>query len=342
MVDLSSSKRLPARRAYYITKQTSVPPAEPGTPHPLWSKFLDDATQGDRELQRFLQQIAGYCLTGDTREHALFFVYGVGGNGKSVFLNTLTAILGDYARTSAMETFTASQGDRHPAEIAMLAGARMVSASETEEGRAWAESRIKQLTGGDPITARFMRQDFFTFTPQFKLVIVGNHKPVLRNVDEAARRRFNIIPFVHQPAEPDRQLEAKLQAEHPAILAWAIDGALDWREHGLLRPAVVRDATAEYLTEQDNVRTWVSECCDVGGRNISDTSANLFKSWSAFAIANGEKPGTSRWFTQALQRLGYQSVKDTPGHRNKRGFLNIVVKPVDMSGQWQNRHEADG
>lgn len=138
-----------------------------------------------------MQRIAGYCLTGDVKEHALFFVYGPGGNGKSVFLNVLTGILYNYAKIAAIVTFQASHSDRHPTDLAMLAGARLVTASTTEEGRAWAESRTKQLTGGDPIAARFMRQDFFEFRPQFHLFIIGNHKPAL----------------------PDRDLETKLKAE---------------------------------------------------------------------------------------------------------------------------------
>ncbi len=191
-----------------ITKSTSVAPA--GTADcPRWLRFLEETTGNDKELIRFLQQWCGYSLTGLTREHALVFVYGPGGNGK---------ILRHYAATAAMDTFTASHADKHPTDLAMLRGARLVTASETEEGRAWAESRIKQMTGGDRISARFMRQDFFEFVPQFKLTIIGNHKPVLHNVDEAARRRFNIVPFVLQPAEPDRQLEQRLTAEAPAIL----------------------------------------------------------------------------------------------------------------------------
>ena len=137
-----------------------------------------------------------------------------------------------------METFTASQsGDRHPTDLAMLNGARMVCASETEEGRAWAEVRIKQMTGNDVIAARFMRQDFFEYRPQFKLTIIGNHKPSLRNVDDAVRRRFNIVPFEFKPNPVDPHLEDKLRAEWPGILRWMIEGCLDWQRNGLLRPA---------------------------------------------------------------------------------------------------------
>src|SRR3954470_14800580 len=213
-VDLRTGELRAHGREDRITKQSAVTPAPVlHDDHPLWTKFLNEATKGDQELQRFLKQMAGYCLTGDLREHALFFIYGPGGNGKGVFLNTIVKVLGDYATTAAMDTFTASHGDKHPTDLAKLRGARMVTSSETEEGRAWAESRIKQMTGGDRISARFMRQDFFEFLPQFKLMIIGNHKPVLRNVDDAARRRFNIIPFNRKPANPDADLMQKLMAE---------------------------------------------------------------------------------------------------------------------------------
>jgi len=190
-------------------------------------------------------------LTGDTREHALVFVFGPGGNGKSVAVNVQVGIMGDYATTAAMDVFIASAGDRHPADLAMLRGSRLVTASETEEGRQWAESRIKQLTGGDRITARFMRQDFFTFLPSFKLQIIGNHKPGLRNIDDAARRRFNLVPFVQTPAVPDRQLEEKLKAEWPGILRWMVDGCLAWQRDGLVRPASITTATEAYFADQD-------------------------------------------------------------------------------------------
>jgi putative DNA primase/helicase len=327
----------------FITKKTAVVPADPlrGDGCPLWLDFLNQATQGDQDLIRFMQQIAGYALTGDIREHALFFIYGPGGNGKGVFVNTITKVLGDYATTAAMDTFTASQSDRHPTDLAKLKGARLVTASETEEGRAWAESRIKALTGGDRISARFMRQDFFEFDPAFKLLIVGNHKPVLRNVDEAARRRFNMIPFIHKPERPDKQLEEKLKPEWPGILRWMIDGCLDWQQHGLIRPAVVKEATAEYFSEQDSVHQWIEECCETGGRDISDTTANLFASWTAWATANGEKSGTTKWFNQVLQRQGFEPVRETPNHRGKRGFLRVSVKPKDTSDQWWHRPEDD-
>ena len=208
-VDLKTGNAYPPKQKDHITRITRVAPAHEAN-CPTWRSFLDSVTNEDEELQRFLKQIAGYCLTGDVSEHALFFIYGPGGNGKSVFLNTLTSLLGDYATTAAMSTFTATTYDQHPTELAMLQGARLVSASETEEGKGWAENRIKLITGGDMITARYMRQDFFEYLPQFKLLIVGNHEPVLKNVDDAIRRRLNIIPFLHKPGNPDVKLEKNL------------------------------------------------------------------------------------------------------------------------------------
>ena len=234
--------------ADYITKISGTAP-DPSRPIPHWLAFLERVTAADAELIAFLQRIAGYCLTGSTSEHALFFLYGTGSNGKSTFLNAITGVIGGYCRTAPIETFTASPSDRHPTDLAGLRGARLVTAVETEEGRRWAESKIKALTGGDKIAARFMRQDFFEYTPQFKLLIAGNHKPGLRSVDEAIRRRLHLIPFtITIPAEErDLGLPDKLKAEAPGILNWMIDGCLQWQQIGLAPPKVVTDATAAYL-----------------------------------------------------------------------------------------------
>ena len=325
-VDLRTGNVFPANRHDFITKIATVFPASQGeASHPLWSRFIEESTDGNEELQRYLQQMAGYSLTGDTREHALFFVYGPGGNGKSVFLNTLVNILGDYACTSAMDTFTASGTDRHPTDLAMLKGARLVSVSETEEGRAWAESRIKQLTGGDKISARFMRQDFFEYLPQFKLLIVGNHKPVLRNVDDAARRRFNIIPFIHKPATPDRQLEQKLRAEYPAILRWMIDGCLDWQRHGLIKPKVVRQATQAYFDDQDLFGQWIEECCVVG-RGEWEATAKLYASWKAYADTNGVRPGSIKSFSASMVKREFIPDRKRVNGKPQRMFCGIAVR----------------
>lgn len=323
VVDLQTGNIRPHRPDDCMTKSAAV---TPWGECPLWHGFLERVTDKNAELQRYLQRVAGYCLTGSIREHALFFGYGTGANGKGVFLNTITGIMGDYATVAPIETFTASQSDRHPTDLAMLRGARLVTAQETEEGRRWAESRIKAMTGGDPISARYMRQDFFTFTPVFKLLIAGNHKPGLRNVDEAIRRRFNLIPFEVKipPAERDHQLAEKLKAEWPGILQWMVDGCLEWQQSGLAPPKAVLSATEEYLGSEDAVALWLAECCDLDAQFCSLSSV-LFASWKGWAEQAGEFIGPQKRFSQALIARGFKP--DREGGTGKARFIGLTVKP---------------
>jgi putative DNA primase/helicase len=314
-VDLRTGELRGSNRNDAITKLTAVPPLDEECP--LWLKFLFEATGGDVEFIRFLQQWCGYSLTGVTTEHALVFVYGPGGNGKSVFLNIMTRIFGDYARTAAMDTFTASKNDKHPTDLAMLRGARLVTASETEAGKPWAEARIKQLTGGDTIAARFMKQDFFEYKPQFKLVVVGNHMPDLHNVDDAAKRRFNIAPFIITPPNPDRDLEEKLFGEAGGILSWMIKGCLDWQTNGLVRPERVQAATKAYFSEQDLMGQWIEDRCDVefGTKRLLDRSADLYDDWKMVCEKAGESPGSKKGFGGAMRKRGFQLDRVPDGTR---------------------------
>jgi putative DNA primase/helicase len=302
-----------------LTKITSVAPDFKMTT-PIWDAFLGRITDGRRELIEYLQRVAGYSLTGSTQEHALFFGYGKGANGKKTFLNALTECAGDYHKTAPIETFTASSHDRHPTDVAGLRGARLVTSVETEEGRRWAESRIKTLTGGERISARFMRQDFFEYTPQFKLIITGNHKPGLRSVDEAMRRRFNLIPFtVTIPlAERDKKLPEKLKAELPGILAWMIHGCMDWQQRGLAPPQIVTEATAAYLESEDAIAAWIEEC---GERdpNAWASASDLFASWTAWATKAGEHIGSQKRFSQLLENKELTFSR----RKNGRGYLGL-------------------
>ena len=321
-VDLLTGKQHAPRREDYSTKTA---PVQPGGKCPLWRAFLARVTDGDTDLQAYLARVAGYCLTGHTFEHALFFLHGTGANGKTVFVNTLVGIMGDYATTAPMEAFVESRGERHPTELALLRGARLVVATETEEGRRWNESRIKALTGGDPITARFMRGDFFTFKPTFKLMIVGNHKPRLRNIDEAIRRRLHLIPFaVTIPEdEQDKHLLENLEAEWAGIFAWAVEGCLEWHRVGLDPPPAVRAATNEYLAGEDSLALWLEECTETneGTFLAFETSANLFANWKAWAERTGEFVGTQRRFSQALQDRGFNPKRQ--GGTGRKGFEGI-------------------
>lgn len=324
-VDLRTGEIRDAVPDEYITKQTAVTP-DATMECPQWLGVLHWAMAGDVDMVAFLQRMWGYVLTGITREHALFFPYGTGGNGKGTVVNTVTGIMGDYATVAPMETFTESKSDRHPTDLAMLRGARLVASQETERGRKWAESRVKALTGGDPITARFMRQDFFTFTPEFKLVIAANDKPAIASVDEAIRRRFHLIPFEQHiaPESRDEQLMDKLRGEWPGILAWMIEGTQLWLEQGLRPPEKVQAATEAYLDEQDSFGSWISEACKTGHREWGST-ADLYESWATWARRSGEEAGTSKAFSSEMSKRGF-TPKKGGGHASLRGFQGISVK----------------
>jgi len=307
------------------TKITAVAP-DANCSIATWAGFLKRAAGEDEELIKFLQRMTGYALTGSIREHALFFLYGTGANGKSTYLNAVTGSAGDYHRTAAIETFTQSINERHPTDLAALRGARIVTAVETEEGRRWAESKIKSLTGGDRIAARFMRQDFFEFTPTFKLIIAGNHMPSLRSVDEAMRRRFHLVPFTITipPGERDPGLGEKLRAEWPGILNRMIEGCLEWQRCGLAPPDIIKQATASYLESEDTLSAWIE---DAGLRdaNAWEYTEDLFASWRKFATKSGEHVGSLTKFSQRLQdrseSLGLR--KDRDRGSGRRGFYGL-------------------
>jgi putative DNA primase/helicase len=341
-VDLRTGRIRPADPADRITMITAVAPVrnfDPDLDCSLWLRFLGEATGGDTALIRFIQQWCGYCLTGVTLEQALVFLFGLGGNGKSVFLNVLAGILGTYARHCAIETFSASKHQRHLTEVARLRGARLAYASETEAGVAWAESRIKEMTGGDKMTANFMRRDHFEFRPQFKLTIVGNNQPVLHNVDDAMKRRINIIPFTRKPKEVDKQLEIKLRNEWPGILAWMIEGCSDWQKNGLVRPELVRSATNSYFEEQDTFQQWLEDCCEVGAA-FAATNEELLASWSGYSIGRNTAEMTPNDFRAALQGRvpGAARIKNTHGIRG-RGFLGLRVLPKPKADDFETTIE---
>ncbi|HEV2546258.1 MAG TPA: phage/plasmid primase, P4 family [Stellaceae bacterium] len=330
-VDLKTGRTRAHRREDHMTKVTAV---APGGDCPLWLAFVERITGGDAALALFLQRVAGYALTGSTQEQALFFGHGTGANGKTVFVNTIRGIMGDYATTAPMETFVASYNDHHPTDLADLRGARLVTATETEEGRRWAESRIKQMTGGDPIKARFMRQDFFEYEPVFKLFIIGNHKPGLRGIDEAIRRRMNLIPFtVTIPeGERDERLAENLRAEWPGILAWMIEGCAEWQGEGLAQPEVVRRATADYLEAEDALGQWIADRCEIGP-SLYATTGELWRSWRQWAEAAEERPGSQKKFSMRLaDRDGGRFRKERAEGTQLRGFRGIGLKPEAGGG----------
>jgi len=283
-----------------ITMETAVAPN--AAPPRMWLDFLKTIMRGDEEMVRYLQKVFGYCLVGETKEHQMYFAYGTGANGKGVTLNTMRSILGTYGMEAAIETFIINDSSRHPTELADLRGARLVTCGETDEGQRWAEARIKMLTGGDSVKARFMRQDFFEYKPQFKLFLAGNHKPRLANVDEAIERRFRLIPFTFTvpKASRDVDLGEKLRTEWPSILAWAIDGCLAWQAEGLDAPSAVATATKSYLNQEDAITAWYTECYEHDPESFVYIK-DIFDSWMAWARDNGEAIGTKRVLMRHLE-----------------------------------------
>lgn len=335
VIDLRTGEMQPAKREAYQTKLTACSPAGDC---PQWCLFLDTVTNGDTDLQGYLQRLMGYCLTGVTTEQMLAFFYGTGANGKGVFLRTMGNILGGYACSSSVDVFAESKGDGpHKNVFARLNKMRLVSAQETEEGKKWAESRLKQFTGGDMIQANFMRQDEFEFKPTFKLLFAGNHKPHLRSVDEAMRRRVHIVPFTITipPDQRDPLLDEKLKAEYPGILRWMLDGCLAWQQYGLCPPAVVLAATGDYLEAEDNLGTWLEETCEIA-EGLSVAIPTLYKTYVAACEEQKEHPWSQKRWLSNLQSRGF-TVEKLMGLRMLRG-LDLkpgAVTETPTYGRWE-------
>ncbi|HTU59486.1 MAG TPA: phage/plasmid primase, P4 family, partial [Polyangiales bacterium] len=268
VVNLRNGELRPHDPALLLTKVTRTGFVAEAT-CPRWEAFVLECMGGDQELAAYLQRVAGYALTGDIREHCLFFLCGGGANGKGSFVNTLVRLLGDYAKPGALDLLLEKRGEAHPTEQADLFGARLVSVQEVEQGKPWAEATLKALTGGDPIKARRMREDFWTFEPTHKLLVSGNHKPRARGGDDGFWRRMRVIPFeVSFKGREDRTLGDKLAAEAPGILAWAVRGCLEWRRGGLAEPESVHAQTEAYRRESDSAAEFIATRCtfEVGQR----------------------------------------------------------------------------
>ena len=308
-VDLKSGRVLAASPEDRITKLTAVPPGKAGE-CPRWLQFLDESTGGDVQLISFIQRWAGYVLTGSTKEQALVFVYGPGGTGKSVFLSVLSGIMGNYATTAAMDVLTASKYDRHSTEIAALHAARLVTASETDEGRSWDEAKVKTLTGSDRISARFMRENLFEFQPSFKLMLSGNSLPNLRDCGAAMRRRFRVVPFDKTPERPDLDLSSKLRQEWSGILSWCIEGCSLWQRDGLGTAAAIETETNQYFAESDHFGAWLESCCELCEQSEGyELATALYGSWDAYLKRAHEPPESTTRFGRRLRAHGLHKEK---------------------------------
>lgn len=304
-IDLRTGELRPHRREDRATLISPVP-YDPNVPCPTWDAFLERVLP-DGAVRAFVRRFAGYSLTGVTHEQVLAFLYGTGRNGKSVFLEALAGIMGDYHVATRIDTFQLRDRGGIPNDIAALAGARLVSVSETSEGVRLNESLVKDLTGGDTIAARFLHREFFQFRPSFKLWVRGNHKPQIRGTDDGIWRRLLLIPFTVQipEAEVDPKLPEKLREELPGILAWAVRGCLEWQRDGLKPPTAVREAVTEYREEMDILGEFVGECC-VAGDGCKDGATPLYKAYRQWCEDNGYRPVNHKNFGLALGERGYQ------------------------------------
>lgn len=322
VVDLRTGELSDAKPDQFITKRTSVMP-QPG-PAPIWEKFLHTVTDDNEKLMSFLQRFAGYSLTGETREQCFAFLYGTGQNGKGVFITTLARILGDYAISADADVFMETDQQRHPTEMARMRGARLVTVDETDNAKRWNEKRIKRITGGGKIEARFMKQDHFEFMPQFKLLLAGNHKPQLRGVGKAIQRRIHLVPFTVTIRDEDRddELQEKLAAEYPQILQWMVQGCAQWIRHGLDAPPEVLDATSRYIESEDVIGEWLDERTDQRGETARPIA---YKNYRAWMEGRGERPWSTKAFWAALEERGFVD-------RKSNGTFHIVGLSLRSSG----------
>jgi putative DNA primase/helicase len=306
VVNLRTGTFRPARREDYVTKQLGAA-FDPDATCPTWEKFVARVFNNNRELISFIQRAVGYTLTGDVHEQCLFFPYGTRQNGKSTFVETVHPLCGDYALKTTTSLYTVDGRGKEPeAEIARLLGKRFVSGSEIEEGAKLAESRVKDLTGGDTLTGRHLYCPPFNFDPTHKLWIYGNHLPDVRGNDQGIWRRIRLIPFEVQipDAEKDPDLQRKLEAELPGILNWAIRGCLEWQKRGLGTPQVVIEATEEYREDEDQLGEFISDVCLIkeGDRVERSQLYWFYKSWAA---SRGMKyPLGQKGFAKRLRSRG--------------------------------------
>lgn len=313
-LDLKTGLLRPHQRDDLITKLAPVA-YDPEATCPTFDAYLRQIMGGNADLFSYLQRLVGYCLTADVAEQGFDLFYGTGANGKSTLLTIILAMLGDYGKQAAPGLLMRKYGDVHPTEVADLHGARFVSVIEVEEGKHLAEVLTKQLTGGDRLKARLMRQDFFEFEPTFKIIMAVNHLPRVTGTDEAIWRRIRTTPFsVTIPkARQDKRLPEKLKPELPGILAWAVCGCLEWHQRGLDPPREVQAATAQYRTESDLIGGFLDECTRATGQGHV-LAKDLYIAYCRWCEDNGERARSQRQFGAALSERGFARQRVRQGH----------------------------
>jgi putative DNA primase/helicase len=317
-LDLQTGELREHRREDFVTKLAPVT-FEPAATCPMWDEFLRTIFARNEELIGYMGRLVGYCLTGVPEEHILPFLYGDGANGKTTFCETILKLMGpDYGMKAAPDLLMAKRSESHPTERADLFGKRFVACIETEEGRRMAEALVKELTGGDRVRARRMREDFWEFTPTHHVWLASNHKPAVVGTDHGIWRRIKLIPFeVRIPKEEqDKKLPAKLAEELPGILNWALAGCLDWQRDGMQEPAIVGAATEDYAAEMDEVGQFIDACCELGP--FITSAGELYEKCVEFTGSDMSQ----RAFGDRLRQKGFDNHDPRTGkeYRTRKGW----------------------
>lgn len=339
-IDLRTGELRYHRREDLITKLSPVE-YDPEARAETWEVFLERVLPSEK-LRQFVQRLSGYVLTGDVSEQILPFLHGAGANGKTTFLNAILEVAGDYGQQAPPDLLLAKRGS-HPTELADLFGARLVAAVEIEDGRKMAEGLVKQLTGGDRIKARRMREDFWEFAPTHKVFLGANHKPEVRGTDHAIWRRIKLIPFdVTIPkSEQDPKLSEKLTSELPGILAWAVRGCLEWQREGLGEPEEVTAATQGYRAEMDVLAAFIDECCVVRP-DATAASKALYETYTTWSDENGERAEKQRSFGARLTERGFERGRGSGNIHIRLGIgLRTDREPNPNGGSDPSPPESD-
>jgi putative DNA primase/helicase len=302
-IDLASGQLLNHSISKMFSQEASVEYSDT-VDAPEWNQFLNQIFAGDKELIDYMQKAVGYSMTGSTKEQVMFILFGNGRNGKSIFVETISDVLGSYAKTIQASSIMVKQNSSGPnSDIARLKGARLVTSSEPNEGLRMDEGLVKQLTGGDKVTARKLYGQEFEFSPQFKLWLATNHKPIIRGTDDGIWRRLILIPFAVQipDSKVDKDLKYKLKREAIGIMNWAVDGCLKWQREGLKTPKAISDASHGYRAEMDVISQFISERCDTGP-DSGVKASEVYKAYKLWADENSEHIMSNTNFGKEMQQ----------------------------------------
>lgn len=338
IVDLKTGKLQPHDRELSITKIANVD-YDKKAKCPEWMNFLDQIFQGDKELIEYMQRLIGYSLTGEITEQIMVFLIGGGSNGKSTFINIIKDLMGEYGKQAKSDTFIKKKETGANNDIARLVGARFVSAIESEDGEVLSEAFVKQITGGEPVLARFLRQEYFEYIPEFKVFFTTNHKPVIKGTDEGIWRRIKLVPFNLQlpKHKRDLKLSEKLSLEMPGVLNWAIEGCLKWQKMGLNEPRKVSKATGDYKEEMDIIGPFLYERCHIDAEQ-KISAKELYEVYSNWCYQNGEFALKNRAFYRVLETQGFKKER---GAGNKYFVHGVTLQERKVSHYQEKLLDSD-